>query len=474
MSNDYDDIINLPHYEPKHHPRMSMWNRAAQFAPFAALTGYDAAIQESNRVTDDWIDLGESDNEELNRKMELLLSKLSEQPNVTIEYFVPDEHKEGGSYQSYTGNVKRIDEYEQTMVMTDGNNIAASERLDHAIMYLVDLLRAYGKRAIIVNINQQGEEVNIVAKDFVKRQLATAGIKFPYREANKPNVRIINKHVDADMLSVIFHEALFELEDAYVKVYCEGNPKAEKYIDSIYSWIERKEVWIKCTFPPYTDAQLAPFLDTRPIEKDVDPESVKEAKEKLAELGFDKISTFEDVHKLLWELAMRREPVTKSLKEAVETLITDERVLAWFQEIAHSYNCYVHVRHTDEIFRKEESVIKKLKGELTTAQTNFKVLQGNSKQEKLQAESMSRKLAKKLMNQLKTHNTRFQNSYDFTREEDITEFLSWYKIVKRPVNKKTIKDICKRRCPDSESQEMFMRMVEEHNAQFVSNASDDD
>ena len=123
MSNDYDDIINLPHYEPKYHPRMSMWNRAAQFAPFAALTGYDAAIQESNRVTDDWIDLGESDNEELNRKMELLLSKLSEQPNVTIEYFVPDEHKEGGSYQSYTGHVKRIDEYEQTMVMTDGKKI---------------------------------------------------------------------------------------------------------------------------------------------------------------------------------------------------------------------------------------------------------------------------------------------------------------------------------------------------------------
>ena len=105
MSNDYDDIINLPHYEPKYHPRMSMWNRAAQFAPFAALTGYDAAIQESNRVTDDWIDLGESGNEELNRRMEMILSKLPEQPHVTIEYFVPDEHKEGGSYQSYTGQV---------------------------------------------------------------------------------------------------------------------------------------------------------------------------------------------------------------------------------------------------------------------------------------------------------------------------------------------------------------------------------
>ena len=73
-----------------------MWNRAAQFAPFAALTGYDTAIQESGRLTDDWVALSESGNEELNRKMELLLSKLSEQPHVTIEYFVSDEHKDGG------------------------------------------------------------------------------------------------------------------------------------------------------------------------------------------------------------------------------------------------------------------------------------------------------------------------------------------------------------------------------------------
>ena len=123
MTHDYDDIINLPHYEPKHHPRMSMWNRAAQFAPFAALTGYDAAIRESGRLTDDWVGLSESGNEEMNRKMELIVSLLPEQPSVTIEYFVPDEHKAGGSYHTYTGNVRRIDEYEQMMVMTDGKKI---------------------------------------------------------------------------------------------------------------------------------------------------------------------------------------------------------------------------------------------------------------------------------------------------------------------------------------------------------------
>jgi hypothetical protein len=123
MINDYDDIINLPHYEPKHHPRMSMWNRAAQFAPFAALTGYDAAIRESSRFTDDWVGLSESGNEEMNRKMELIVAMLPEHPSVAIEYFEPDEHKAGGSYQTYSGNVRRIDEYEKCIEFTDGKTI---------------------------------------------------------------------------------------------------------------------------------------------------------------------------------------------------------------------------------------------------------------------------------------------------------------------------------------------------------------
>ena len=91
------------------------------------------------------------------------------------------------------------------------------DSLNHATEYLIDLLRAYGHRAIVVNINQQGEELHVQAKDFVRRQLAAAGIKFPYSETNKPNNRILNKHIDEDMLSVIFHEALFDLETAYVK-----------------------------------------------------------------------------------------------------------------------------------------------------------------------------------------------------------------------------------------------------------------
>ena len=123
MTNEYDDIINLPHHVSKRHPQMTMLNRAAQFAPFAALTGYDAAINESGRLTDDWVEQGDYGNDLLNRKMEQIVSILPDHPVVTIYYFVPDEHKSGGSYQTVTGNVKRIDEYECLIELMNGIKI---------------------------------------------------------------------------------------------------------------------------------------------------------------------------------------------------------------------------------------------------------------------------------------------------------------------------------------------------------------
>lgn len=120
---DYDDIINLPHYEPKRHPRMSMMARAAQFAPFAAVAGHDAAIREEGRVTDEWTDIGEAESKELDNKMALLIARQIENPLVTIEYFMPDSRKSGGTYQTISGNVRRIDDYERVIELTDGRKI---------------------------------------------------------------------------------------------------------------------------------------------------------------------------------------------------------------------------------------------------------------------------------------------------------------------------------------------------------------
>lgn len=128
----YDDMIDMPHHVSTKHPQMSLHDRAAQFSPFAALTGYDDAIAETARLTDCRIELSETDLDRLNLKWQLVMEHISERPAVTITYFVPDSKKEGGKYVSVSGCVKKIDEYEQTVTMTDGKKISLPEviRLD--------------------------------------------------------------------------------------------------------------------------------------------------------------------------------------------------------------------------------------------------------------------------------------------------------------------------------------------------------
>ncbi|MCD7784805.1 MAG: YolD-like family protein [Oscillospiraceae bacterium] len=130
MRNPYEDIINLPHHVSKTHPQMSMQDRAAQFSPFAALTGYDDAIDETARLTGRKIELGEEAKEILDRKLQYLRSIISEQPEISVTYFVPDEKKDGGEYVTVSGNLKRIDEYERVMVLTDGEVIRLDDVID--------------------------------------------------------------------------------------------------------------------------------------------------------------------------------------------------------------------------------------------------------------------------------------------------------------------------------------------------------
>lgn len=127
---DYDDIINLPHHVSSKRPQMSMLDRAAQFSPFAALTGYDDAIQETGRLTDEKINLSEEEKEALDRKQQILLERLDERPALTVIYFVPDEKKSGGAYVTKSGNLKKIDEVERMMTLTDGTKISLDDVYD--------------------------------------------------------------------------------------------------------------------------------------------------------------------------------------------------------------------------------------------------------------------------------------------------------------------------------------------------------
>ncbi len=119
----YDDIIGLPHHVSWKHPQMPLLDRAAQFAPFAALTGYEAAIKETARLTEEEIELDENSKELLDFRLQQLQEHLSERPEVTVTYFCPDEKKTGGAYETVTGKVKKVDAYAGELVFTDGRRI---------------------------------------------------------------------------------------------------------------------------------------------------------------------------------------------------------------------------------------------------------------------------------------------------------------------------------------------------------------
>ena len=126
----YDGIIDLPHHvSPKRSP-MTRVNRAAQFSPFAALTGYEDAVSETARLTDAKIELTEESRAELDRKQQKLAEMLHEHPTVTVTYFLPDSKKCGGSYQTVTAPLRGVDSVERLLRLGNGNSISLDDILD--------------------------------------------------------------------------------------------------------------------------------------------------------------------------------------------------------------------------------------------------------------------------------------------------------------------------------------------------------
>ena len=129
----YDDIINLPHHVSPTRQRMSMHDRAAQFAPFAALVGYDDAVAETARLTAARPELDEQEQRAINERLAYIADHIKEQPEVRIKYFVPDEHKSGGAIVEVSGKTYRISNTDATIVMTDGCKIRLSDIIDLSI-----------------------------------------------------------------------------------------------------------------------------------------------------------------------------------------------------------------------------------------------------------------------------------------------------------------------------------------------------
>lgn len=123
MTGVYDDIIHIKHHVSIKHPAMTAVNRAAQFSPFAALTGYDKAIQETARRTDERIEMDDCSTNDLCDRLQIIAAQMTQQPEIEITYFQPDRLKSGGAYVTAASAAKKIDEYRRIVIMTDGTEI---------------------------------------------------------------------------------------------------------------------------------------------------------------------------------------------------------------------------------------------------------------------------------------------------------------------------------------------------------------
>ena len=141
QKNPYEDILRLPHHKAANRPHMSMHDRAAQFSPFAALTGFDGVIAETGRRTDQKVELSEYQMTLLDQKLTLINDTIQDgyRPVVTVVYFVPDTKKDGGSYQEYTGKVRQIDSVERKLVFLADNNRSAGKEIS-----IDDILEIHG------------------------------------------------------------------------------------------------------------------------------------------------------------------------------------------------------------------------------------------------------------------------------------------------------------------------------------------
>lgn len=130
---EYEDIIALPHHVSASHPQMALADRAAQFSPFAALTGYEDAIDESARLTEEQVELDENAREELDEKLRQIRECGEAHPEITVTYFQKDARKDGGAYVTLTGRMKKIDEYARMISFMDGTVVRIEDILQCTI-----------------------------------------------------------------------------------------------------------------------------------------------------------------------------------------------------------------------------------------------------------------------------------------------------------------------------------------------------
>lgn len=340
---------------------------------------------------------------------------------------------------------------------------------------LIELLKAYGQRPIIVKINQDGDDVSVIARTFVKRQLDAAGIDFPINESNKRSNLIINPDLDSDNLTVLFHNVLFELEENYIKEFCQGKPEAEGYINSVNGWIERKRIWLYNTFTYCIDEEVEPFLEKKPDPKfnkgdfAEEEEVSKECLKELRDMGYTRVISVYVMTKLFWDFALRRKIISYEMRNAILFITVDESAADYLKSNIRKYNRFLQEREDDEggIIAKGKAALKEKRIEINEIkhENNIRQKEQNERlQETLKELVHYRKISKFLRKILQNPCTGFSRSFNMTKEEDIDRFLYWFDLWKLRIRSKDIKRYLA--FYKEENMDLFKQKVAAHNAKY--------
>ena len=347
--------------------------------------------------------------------------------------------------------------------------------------HLIDLLRCYGNRFILVMINQDGKEIKLFAKSFVRQQLLSVGIMFPYDDGGLPPRRQANPTLDDNTLSVVFNEALFDFQVAYIEQFCVNKPQAQYLVDAVRNWINQKQEWLSHTFPGYENEEILPFLDNTSDsapEEYIDPEIIKNDLKTLNEMGYESIDSKWEMKQLLWDFAIRRTPIGRLMKLAIKSITTDKKARFYLINNYRNLNSIIQKRIDEgEVIVKDKALEKRVNQITAEANKRVKTIK-TQLQQKFAKDKKKWKPSVKISRNLKTilmnPCSKIHDAYDLTKEDDISRFLSWFAIWQRSVPDRLIRGLEKRRYQEPGLLDLFKEKVEKHNEKYAEILEEDD
>ena len=377
-------------------------------------------------------------------------------------------------------------------------------RFENAKLYLIELLRAYGHRHIVVKMRENREMVEVMALTFVKHQLTCVGISFPYSETKQRTSKIINYNIDDIELCIVFHKAVFELETAYIEEFCQSDPQKEEFVDSVHAWIEYKQEWLQSTFPYYDGEEIKPFLEVNPepeLEKGdltigltVNEEDVKT----LSIMGYQQISSVYAMMQLFWTFCLWRIPINRSMKKAILSITVNEEAADYLLSYHQFYNRFLKdkLEHNDFLNYKKDmkELKKKHRNELMELKKEYQkeLMELKKKYQETLAELKRQQNQGDLKGKLQEYKAKvkkykhivkgvhdkianpFSKIYDLTNEDDIMDYISWFRMMGKKIKNQNIKSIVKHRFENESDAELFKSLVEEYNASLIEDVAEEE